>query len=524
MKQEEIDKLMEQIDKKCKLPKHWEKFIDKNTKTHHLIIKDSKNKNLYCTNCNKYFVNKTIKVRDYIECPHCHANSSVYGMNYYIKSFEQSVVLVQRMNKQLIIRVFEIYSYFDKKDSKKMDRHYIEYVRILPGIGRFIGNNVYIQMFGGLRVYHGYKKLNWSAYKGQRFFTDYPTYPYNKKRLVKGTNMEYAPINEFLKRFSYYRYNFLDVLELAAYGSFELLWNMKLYNLCFHSKALNKDGTFYKRFGVPKNFLKFMQDNDISYRELKLLQLFQKPDKRIIQKYRYSNTNYLRYLIKNDIFDIFFNSNNTLDKNHIDLLKDISKFIPLKKLKNYPKGLNNLHIYRDYLTMSKELALNYKSKKDLFPRNLVSRHDKLQKKIKINEDMNIQFAVYLRYLELSKYTYSDDKYIIFPAPSIDSMKDEGTQQGNCVGYMYLDPYIKGETEIFFARKLDDINKSFITLEYKNGHVAQKELPHHSKDFTDEQNNFIDKWLGFRSFMDEKEKVKNKTTFKVKQYNLNKMAA
>ena len=523
MKQEKIDELMNKIDKKCKLPKHWEEFIKENSKRHHLIIKDREKKKLYCSNCNRYFTNKTIKVRDYVECPHCHKMSCVYGINYYRKSFEQPVVLVQRMDKQVVIRIFEIYSYF-KEGKKRIKRSYIEYARILPGIGRFIGNNVYINMFGVMNVYHGYKELSWSIYKGHKFLTDHPTYPYNKKRLVKGTNMEYAPINEFLDKFSYYRYNFLDVLELAAYSSFELLWNMKLYNLCFYSKALNKNGSFYKRFKVPKSFLKFMQDNDVSYKELMLLQLFQRDDKKLIQKYRYTNINYLRFLIRNNVLDDFLKSGIELNYTNMNLIKEISKYVPLKKLMQYPKGLNNLNIYKDYLEMAKKLTYNFKSKKDLFPRNLIARHDKMQTKIKVAEDMNTQFKAYTRYLELSKYTYSDDKYIIFPAPSIDSMKDEGNQQGNCVGYMYIDSYIEGRTEIFFARKLENVNKSFITLEYKNGHVVQKELPHHETNFTDEQNAFIDKWLGFRSFMDKKEKVKNKTTFKVTQYNLNKMAA
>lgn len=523
MKQEEIDELMNEIDRKCKLPKYWDEFIEENSKRHHLIIKDTKGKKLYCTNCNKYFVNKDVKVRDYIECPNCHEISCVYGINYYQKSFEQPIVLVQRMNKQVIIRIFEIYSYFNK-NSKQIKRSCIEYVRILPGIGRFIGNNVYINMFGLMRVYHSYKKINWSSYKGHKCFTDYPTYPYNKKRLIKGTNMEYAPIKEFMDRFSYYRYNFLDVLELAAYGSFELLWNMKLYNLCFYSKALNKNGSFYKRFGVPKNFLKFMQDNNISYKELMLLQLFQKADSKLIQKYRCDNINHLRYLIKNDIFGDFSNSGLQLSHTNINLIKEISKSVPLKKLMQYSKGLNNLHIYRDYLKMSKELALNYKSKKDLFPRNLISRHDKMQTKIKITEDMTTQFKAYLRYLELSKYTYDDDNYIIFPAPSIDDLKDEGNQQGNCVGYMYLKPYINKETEIFFIRKLDDITKSFITLEFKNGYVVQKELPNHNTDLSEEQLSFIEKWCQFREFMDRKQKYQDKLEKGSKKYDLKELVA
>lgn len=523
MKQEKIDELMLNIDKKCKLPKYWDDFIQKNSKTHHLIIKDKEKKKLYCTNCNRYFTDKSIKVRDYVECPHCHKKSCVYGINYYRASFIQPVVLVQRMNKQIVIRIFEIYSYFEE-GKKRIKRSYIEYARILPGVGRFLGNNVYINMFGVLNVYHGYKKISWSQYKGHKFLTDHPTYPYNKKKLVKGTIMEYAPIEEFRDKFSYYRYNYLDVLELAAYPSFELLWNMKLYNLCFYSKALNRNGSFYKRFKVPKSFLKFMQDNNISYKELMILQLFQSDDKKLFQKYRNTNINYLRFLIKNNVLDDFTKSGLELNYNNMSIIKELCKSVPLKKLMQYQKGLNNLSIYKDYLDMAKKLSYNFKSKKDLFPRNLISRHDKMQTKIRVSEDMKTQFKAYIRYLELSKYTYSDDKYIIFPAPSIASLIDEGTQQGNCVGYMYNDSYINGETEIFFIRELKDVTKSFITLEYRDNRVRQKELPHHSTDFKNEQLEFIDKWLGYRSFTEKKEKVKNKAIYKTIEYSLNKIAA
>ena len=46
MKQEEIDALMLKIDKKCKFPKYWDKFIKENSKMHHLIIKDKEKKKI----------------------------------------------------------------------------------------------------------------------------------------------------------------------------------------------------------------------------------------------------------------------------------------------------------------------------------------------------------------------------------------------------------------------------------------------------------------------------------------------
>lgn len=519
MKQDEIDKLMKKIDKCCKLPKHWNDFIEKQSKEHHIIIKDTANKEFYCTNCKNTFYNKEMKVKDYSECPNCKIKSVVYGINYSRTSFEKSVILVQRMNKQIIIRVFEIYSDFSDSD-KNINRSVIEYARILPGIGRFFGSNVYINAYGFMRVYHGDKQIYWTKYKGYRDLTSFPTYPFNKKKLLKGTKLEYAPIDEFVKKF--HSYNFLDGLEIASYDSFELLWKLKLYNLSFHSYKFNKKGSFYNRFGISKDYLEFMQEIDIDYRELKLLQLFQKKDQDLINKYRYQTFRYIKFLYDEKILEKYMNKKGYLHCDDIKILKEIKKYVPLKKYINYEVGFNNKYIYRDYLQMAEELGLNLKSNDDLYPDNLIEKHDELQKRLTVLEDRKAQFGVYLRYLELSKYTYQDDKYIIFPAPSVDDMKDESKQQDNCVAYRYMEPYIQRETEIYFIRELKNVTKSFITLEFCNGRVVQKELPNHNKNFSNEHLQFIDNWTGFRSFIDKKEKYKTKT--KCIKYELSKLTA
>lgn len=522
MKQEEIDSMMKEIDRKCKLPKHWNEFISKQTKDFHYIIKDVKQKECYCTNCQDTFYDTKVKIGHYFKCPNCEQDIYVISKNAnHISSFKKSVNLVQKVNKNIITRVFEIETFYNK-ETKRMENDIEEYCRIIPGKGKFISDAVWFYL-GYMSIYHYNSKCaSWREYDGCRFFSDYTTYPFNEKRIIKNTKFQYAPIKEFTKKF--YRYNFVDTTEFAAYESFEMLWNMKLYNLCFSAKRFNKKGSFYKIFGLSKDYLKFMQDNDINYRELKLLKLFQKKDYNLIKQCYYGDFRDVKFLYDNRILDSFLDAGNSLHKENILILKDISKFIDLHKLNNYPKGMKNLSIYRDYLKMADKLALNYKSKKDLFPRNLIARHDKLQTKIRVTEDMNMQFKVYMRYLELSKYTYSDDKYIIFPAPSIDSMKDEGKQQENCVGYMYLNHYMKGETEIFFVRNLVNADKSLITLEFKNGHIVQKELAHHEKNLTDEQNNFINKWLEFRQFIDKKEKYKCNQHIEDKKYDITKMVA
>ena len=516
MKQEEIDILMEKINRKCKFPKHWNSFIEKQTLGHNYLIKDVENKTITCTHCNHTFYDSKYRIRDYKECPNCKNKFSVVSTRGYIADFTKSVVFLQRMEKQIIIRVFEILSFYNK-EKKLMDRDIQEYCRIIPGKGKFLSDAVYFYLWN-MRIYHYSDNNSWREYDGCRYFSEYPTYPYNAKRLIKGTDLEYAPIEEFCRR--NWRYNFIDAVELAGYKSFELLWKMKLYNLCFQAKLLNKDGTFFKRFGVSKDHLKFMQDIDIDYRELQLLRVINIDNEEILKKFYNTNINNIKFLKKEGVLELIANSDEYWYDYNVRILKEIKKYIPLKKLNDYQKGFKNLALYRDYLQMADKLALNYKTNKDLFPRNLFARHDKLQARIKEEDTKKTLFGAYLRYLELSKFTYEDDKYIIFPAPSIEAMKDEGRQQDNCVGNMYVNKYINGETDIFFIRKKEDMCKSLITLEYNNGRIVQKELAHHNTNFTKEQLEFMDKWIQFREFMVQKEKYQ----IKVVKYKINSFAA
>lgn len=523
MKQDDVDVMMDKINKRCRFPKHWNEFIEKETEKYNYIIKDTKNKNLYCTKCHHNFYNTKYKINNFEECPSCNNSFRIVSINRYFQSFCKSVLLIQKINKEIVIRVFEIETFYNNK-TKDMENNIVEYCRIIPGKGKFISSNVEFHL-GYMRIYHynRYYYQYWREYTGERFFSHFTTYPFNKKRLLKGTNLEYAPIEEFTSK--NWSYNYIDGLELAGYPSFEILWNMKLYKLSLSAKKLNKNGSFYKRFKLSKDYLKFMQENDIDYIELRRLQLVKTKDYSFIKKLSLCNYTDIKFLQNEGILEEIFKYQNRIHTLNIQNLKIVQKFIPLRKLKQYPKGLIHLDIYKDYLLMSKKLALNYKSKKDLFPRNLMSRHDKMQNKIKINEDIKTQYGVYLRYLELSKYCYTDDKYIIFPAPSADDLKDEGLQQKNCVYNMYLQPYINKRTEIFFIREFKDITKSFITLEYKDNSVVQKELPNHSREFTKEQLNFIDKWCQYRDFVDKREKYYSKLNDEhTINYDLKKFAA
>ena len=78
-----------------------------------------------------------------------------------------------------------------------------------------------------------------------------------------------------------------------------------------------------------------------------------------------------------------------------------------------------------------------------------------------------------------------DDYIVIVPQTIEDKADEGKQQNNCVGYYYDDSIIKGENLIYFLRKKNKPNKSYITCRYNI--PAEKTTEHRRKNNIDVYN-------------------------------------
>ena len=61
-----------------------------------------------------------------------------------------------------------------------------------------------------------------------------------------------------------------------------------------------------------------------------------------------------------------------------------------------------------------------------------------------------------------------DDYIIKIPQSTADLVDEGRQQNNCVGHFYNESIVKGINLIYFIRKKDKPEKSFVTCRYNVG--------------------------------------------------------
>ena len=132
-----------------------------------------------------------------------------------------------------------------------------------------------------------------------------------------------------------------------------------------------------------------------------------------------------------------------------------------------------------------------KNPKYIYPKNIKEAHDKIEKEYEIVKDNLICEAIKNRGNELSKYTFNNSKYIIFPADSIESLEDESKQQHNCVR-TYSERIAKGSCDIYFMRLVSDREHSLVTVEVRNNEVVQKRTKN-NQSTTAEQDKFLDLW-------------------------------
>lgn len=455
--------ILEKIDKKSKLPKDWNKFVEKQCKRNNLIIKG---KGICtCTYCNAKFKSNK-KVNQYEKCPNCKNEYLIKRSDLsYMNFIPISLIFLDKIDNEWVIRLFEVQSWYSKSKGKVSHTKAVEYGRVLINQRVDLCNNrMYSVMCNGYRINTYVDVRRWRVYNSGYYdlSTDGFVYPNNLKRLMKNTEYQYSQLWKLARKepidIKYYlKYNF---------ASTEILIKMGLYKLALCPSTFNKKGNFKERFGVDKSYYEFMKRYNIDIDELEILKIYTK-----------KNINKIRYLKKFREED----------------LKEISCYMSLDKFITYARKYQNfdMSMYIDYLGFIKDLELDIQNKKYLFPNNLKQEHDKYEKQIEIHKSQILRRKIKKRYNNLKDNIYETKKYIIFPAKSVKELEDESKQQHNCVR-TYAEKYSNGYCDIYFMRENDNIKKSLVTVEVKDNKIVQSRTKYNN-DITNNQKKFLDKW-------------------------------
>lgn len=461
----EIRELIEEMECTFTFPRNWQSFIYEIEKNHNLIIKTGKS--YYCTCCQQTFISNE-KIKDMYVCPCCKVRSEVKSNRLRHFEYRDNVILLDKCDGKLILRIFELLSVY-KVDRQEMEHYVDEYCRKLIDYDYMeLRNERIAPCMTHSRVNH-YREENgkWRVYEGYYNLTSDGGYVYtdNIERVLMGTSIEKSRLWDAMPHNLAKGYNLKFLIREAENPLFETLVELKLYNLANCARKFYRRGSFYKIFGVEKKYYDFMKENDITYEELEVLQQYPSTD---IKK--------IRFLIKYE-----------------DTLKELKEYMTIDKFIEYFQinKLEDSRLYIDYLRFAKQLGYDLKNKRYLFPTNLKEMHDLCLKQIKDIEDRALARAISRRAKKLAKNIYQDKTFIIFPAGSVQALKDESTQQNNCVR-TYADKYAKGVCDIYFMRNVKDTNTSLVTVEVRRNKVEQQRIKNNA-DTTKKQKQFLKNW-------------------------------
>ncbi|MBC1781194.1 hypothetical protein HCA14_02470 [Listeria welshimeri] len=149
--------------------------------------------------------------------------------------------------------------------------------------------------------------------------------------------------------------------------------------------------------------------------------------------------------------------------------------------------------YLDYLNLMRDLNIAIDSENIIMPKNLVIAHDnavKLLYQMK-NEVEEQQYKV--RFEKIKDLEKMIDNYAFIVPKKASDLLTEGKALSHCVGGSnYIKQHIEGKTTIIFVRDKQDLEKSFYTLEYKNGQIYQLRGKHNC-DPTKDVQEAANKW-------------------------------
>ena len=253
--------------------------------------------------------------------------------------------------------------------------------------------------------------------------------------------------------------------------------------------------------GQWKMILEFLKDC-FSLRDL-YYQLY----KSLIKKYN-ATTNQLEefYVITHpkkengSLFDV--NSGALVDL--LDILKkgeytvsDILKYIKKQERKNKIKPTESLYLLKDYIAMC-----DYLNVKPYFkPDNIKKAHDEITPwfnqyidKQKEKENKKYEKGFITQKKRLEKYLYEDENLKVVIPESPNDLIAEGQNQHNCVAG-YIRRYAEQEATIFFIRKKDNLDESYITIKIneKSHKVIEAKYKYNEK-LNSQDKEFVEKWL------------------------------
>lgn len=347
-------------------------------------------------------------------------------------------------------------------------------------------------------------EVRWCYYKNRSYVYDTPSemfiprsamlYNTNLLEAVSGTCMKYSSVDIYAHKILQDSRFLYDPWCISRYFNsyrerpyLEQLLKIGFYRL---AESAMKDHVSLE-FKNGRTILEILQVNKQQFNMLREIGNPSEIDVKILQ--------YAGDISQGD-FDIL---RNIMDDGWGEIYQkylNMRKYTTIYKVDKYIKRKRIVHAmdYFDYIGWLEEMGYDMRNEFNIYPRHFVEKHDEMAKayqkfKDRQNREEIKKFNRLLRQMrkELKEGNplnlQTQGMFIRLPYQA-DELKREGEVLHHCVG-TYIDRVMRGETAIFFVRRIESPDEPFYTLEWKNHKIAQCR-GFHNCDMTPEVRAFV----------------------------------
>ena len=489
-------------------PANLKRWADKHIMPHYLFYDYNNGRaktQARCTYCEKFSVIRRPKNNDVLRCPKCgqKAIAKAQGRRAtYHEDRETCQVIQQISPHELVVRIYKLYwSYARGKDTARKSAYEVMRIFVRSDNGKDATMEPYYYDSGCDSVTHWRRGYHPGALFGMECFISEETgevYLPGLEKALQGTDWEYCALRQFYERtgipmqISHYLKMYLRhplLVERLTKVGFENIVADVVYRHGFSDALDETQAKTHRILRVEKQDVSVLQEQKVGMSLLKKYQAY-------VAIHLRGRAELFQWQLHNEVSeiptDIFQYMTAEKFMRYIDAQFPIyCEACPANGYRD--QTMETLVItYVDYLHMCRRQAYDMKDKSVLFPKNCAAAHDREAERIQKINDAQKNKAFGMAYAGFArKAVLSNEELQIVCPKRANDLVDEGKALHHCVG-SYIDKVTEGRCLIVFVRRVEEPKKPYVTVEVRDGKIAQIHGDHNSAP-TEEVQKFVDLW-------------------------------